>query len=231
MYTKQEIIDMCAEFTENRITKLSLQKWFDFELQNLINKKRWFWRKKFFTQNLTIGTQSYDLSRTAVTGGTGWADDFFQMISLWLNNSDGSQTEILFTTAQDEVAAMLVNTDTGQPGIYTLKPGTSKTLMFDVLPDTAYSITGHYWATFNRTGDSADDSIPLIPEPFHYVMLHLLLKRMFMYLYGQKDPRYVIAAQDAKDAVADLEAYNRPALGEAVELRTSEARATVRATN
>lgn len=228
MYSKDEIAEMVEEITEKRATKLNLLKWLDFELQKIVNKKRWWWRRKSFTLTLAPGTATYNLARSP---GLDKADDLESMIILYLVDSSGNVSELYYTSDPFKVAQILANTSSDTPCYWTFEPGAQKTIRLDKKPLAGDTLYGIYWAGFNPSSDSSDRSIPLIPENYQYVALDFLLKRVCFYLFGVKDSRYVAAAADAQASLNDLLAYNEPGARQAVEFRDVSPESTVRATS
>ena len=282
--TLLEIISGVRGFCENRPTNLfvspplgapvgtpsTIDTWLDVELSNLISRRRYWWRKKFFSLTTQRNVQIYDL--TAVGPN---ATDYEQMINLYYLPTAGETPPIKFVENTDEVQTLLNSGLVGPPKKYFNLPGSPlTTIAFSPTPDNNYPIKGMYWARYVRpttgqltaftiangganfaandtfviyqnnawalgkaltvngtggvttaalvfgglnfqtgngvpttaasgigaglvvnvtalsgpTGDVAE--IPLIPEQFHYVPMIALLKRVFLYLYGENDPRY-----------------------------------------
>lgn len=230
MYTKDEIIDLAHQFTERRVSKPDLLRWLDLEIQQIVNEKRWWWRRKSFSQVLTAGTATYNLGR-AGTSPLNKADDLESVIILFLVDSSGNVSELYYTSDPIKVAQILANTSSDTPCYWTFEPGTTKTIRLDKKPLAAETMYGVYWAGFNPTADLSDQAIPLIPETYHYVPLKCLVRTMFAYLYGQKDARYAVAEQHATKALEQLRGYNEPGARQAIELRDVNPASTVRATD
>lgn len=228
--SKQEIITAATDFTEGRPVKVNLSVWLDFEIQKIINKKRYWWRKKSFTFNSVAGTATYNLGK-AGTGHLDKADDLAQLINLYRVESSGGVSKIYPQNNEDEIQKALAETDTGEPSWYLIEPGTTKTLRLVLTPNAARTYRGLYWAGYNPSPSETGDTIPLIPETHHYVCLEALLRRVFLHLFGHKDARYIAQDAEYREALADLAAIPVSSSEMVTELRTSDESVIVRSTN
>ena len=207
--TIEEAIEAVRESAEGRGKKFNLDFWADIEIQRVINTKRWWWRKKLFTLTLAVSTALYDLTDTANAN----AGDFLEMIKLMLRDSDGSVNPILRQTDSVEVHKILAGGAVeGDPSTYIIEPGTTQQIRFDRGASSAKVVAGTYWAAYNPAELGADISaaIPIIPPQFHYIIPLRLTQRMFMFLYGQEDPRYPAARAEAREAMGELHAFKEP---------------------
>ena len=207
--TIEEAIEAVRDSAEGRGKKFNLDFWADIEIQRVINTKRWWWRKKLFTLTLAVSTSLYDLTDT----GNANAGDFLEMVKLMLRDSDGSVNPILRQTDSVEVHKILAGgSNDGDPSTYIIEPGTTQQIRFDRGASSAKVVAGTYWAAYNPTELGIDISvpIPIIPPQFHYIIPLRLTQRMFMFLYGQEDPRYPAARAEAKEAMAELHAFKEP---------------------
>jgi len=226
-YTKQQIIDLATELAEGRGIKLNLKAWLDLEISQIIQEKRYWWRRKVATVDSVVGTSEYDLSKA----GLDEADDLEQIISVYRLNADGSADKLYFEGDEDNVQAFLADTTQGEPSVYFPYPGAPLTLCLKMNPDAVATYQITYWAGFNIHGDVSDDEIPLIPPTYHNVPLLALIRRVYLHLFGQKDSRFVVADRDFERALERLKAFNSPSQEAVTELRTSDSDATVRSTN
>lgn len=209
--TIEEAIEAVREFGEGRAKKLNLDVWADIEIQRIINRKRWWWRKKLFTFTL-IATQSlYDLTLTGASNAD--ASDFLEMIRLVLRNTDNSVTPIHRQLDSDEIHKILAQGAVdGDPATYIIEPGQTQRIRFDRGASTALTVAGTYWAAYNPSqfGNDIAQPIPIIPPQFHYVVPLRLTQRVFLFLYGQDDPRYPAARAEANEGIKELEAFKNP---------------------
>lgn len=222
----QEAIELALEMTEGRVKKFSSEIWLASVISNLIHKKKWWWRKKTFTFTSVAGTQQYDLAASGIAN----ADDFEEMINLSRVVSGVDPAQVKYRSSPTEVQSILHSTTSGTPAAYIVVPGTPKVIRFDYNPVAAETYRGLYWAGYNFKHDVTTEMIPLIPDNYHFVVVEFFLLRLFQYLFGQKDPRYVSQVEQAKEAYAQLCAFDGPGL-ERIELRSADADNYVRATS
>ncbi len=225
--TAQEIIEAVQGLGEGRIKKLPLDRWLEIELARIINHKHYWWRKKYFTLNTVAATPTYDLT----AGATPPAADFHKGIVVYRWLSVTEQVKVEFEGDNLKILRMVYDTTQGTPTTYAVEPGTTKTLRFSPIPVSAEQMVGMYWAGLNPNWASPGVTIPLIPPDFHYVPLLALTKRAFFYLYGQKDARYIDAAEDLKRGLAELDSYKAPSTEHAVEWRSADEKAFVQSTS
>lgn len=197
--TVGQIITSVEAFCESRITKLALEPWVNLEVQKLVHRERFFWRKKQFAFNTTATVKTYDMTSYPSAGG--FAADYEQMINLYYIPGGGAKpVPLKYMDNEDDVQNYLASTATGPPTGYTMNPGNPLKLMIVPIPDAAYSISGLYWATYVAPSpeDSSEDTtvIPLVPTQFHYLVLLGTMKRAFLYLFGQADPRYTTIKEE-----------------------------------
>lgn len=227
--TLEEIADAVNNITEGQVKKLNIRAWTAMELSRIVNRRKYWWRKKALSFMSVPNQATYDLSDE----GLGIADDFLQMASnLFRWDSSSSQTEIPFQGDNLAVLNMINDTVTqGDPATFAIEPGTTKVLRLSPLEISARLYVGMYlagvildWSTPSET------KIPLIPLEYHYVVLLAMQRRAFFYLYGQKDPRFAAAVADEQAGLKDLDEYRSPSLQHTVELRSSDPRDFVQST-
>lgn len=217
--TIEEAIELVRGFAEGRAKKFNLDAWADLEIQDIVNRKRWWWRKKRFSYSLVVGDRTKDLNDS----DAGIATDFHEMIDLRVLFSDGTHQEVRRETDPAVIQGFYASgLAAGDPGLYIIEPGTTQTLRFDRPHSTARTLAGIYWAAHDPVtpGDNIGIVIPLIPRQYHYVVVRALKKRIFEYLYGQDDPRYPVAVDDFEKGIEQLEAYKDPSTKEGTALVT-----------
>jgi hypothetical protein len=195
--TWNDVIKACNNFTEQRIQLFAWQTWVEAELQALIHRQRYWWRRKMFQLALNPNVQFYDLAAAPPAGGTAPAADLEQMIGIYwyVGGATPPKTEpIPFVQNVDAVMAAM-NTGGAQPAApqkFFVKPGSTTQIGFKPVPDQGYPLWGLYWATYiaGSEGTNLDQPLPLLPLQFHYLVLLQVLKRSALYLFGQQDPRY-----------------------------------------
>lgn len=224
--SREEIVTAVLNLCEDRIKSFTLESWLDVELAKIINRKRYWWRKKILNTTLTAGNRELDLT----AGSPPPANDFQEMIRLFRWDSETSRPEIDYVSEAEAVLAMQHGTKTGPPTGWTIKPGTTQTLLFYPQPTADATIRGTYWAALNPSLNQATGAVPLLPPGFHHVALLALQKRAFQYLYGQKDPRFMVAVAELKEGVDELDSFRGPASAEAVEFRSQDSDSFVQST-
>ncbi len=211
--TKEVAVEMVREFAEGRGSYFNLDRWIDFTIQKIVNQRMWWWRKIQTTFTLTVGTNEYDLS----AAGLNIADDFFKMIHLAFIDGNGKSQEIIRETdpliVQDILAGTLTSDD---PATYIIKPGTTKTIVFSSDPSNARTVTMLYWSAHDpvEPGLNPSEEIPLIPRPYHYVVVQHLKVPFMETLFGQTDPRYATSKAEAAESMRELEAFREPSTRE-----------------
>ena len=226
--TKQDIIDAVVAMTEGRAKRLDLSKLINFEIQRICNRKRYWWRKKTFSFSSVVGTATYDLSDSAVATD---ANDFTEMVQLTRVDAANATPEVPYESDPLQQQAALATTETGDPSRWFLEPGTSQTIRLSPSPNAVKTYRGIYWATPAVFTDDPMVVVPLIPLGYHYVVTAALTRRVFFYLFGQGDPRYVSAERDFEVCMADLDSFRGPATREAIEFRSSSSHDVVRSTS
>lgn len=225
-YSRQQLIQMAQEMTGDQVHKLTLAAWCDVAIQDVVQHKRAWWRRKTFTLSSVANTPTYDLSAT----GLNLADDFHEMVSFYRVTGSAEVSEVKLITDPEGVAKALEDDSAGEPGGWFPELGSEKVIRLTPTPSSVWTFRGIYWAAPNLSFDNTLDTIPLIPSQFHHVPLLRFVQKLFEYLYGIKDPRYATSEREYMRAQDRLDAYNVGAQA-AVELRTRDSSATVRSTS
>jgi len=223
--TVEELLEAVRNITEENVKKLKLESWISIELGRIVNRKKYWWRKAPLAFTSEANTATYDLAKKG-------AADFLQFATpLYEFQNVTKVAELPFVSDNVSILQMVRDTSTGVPTLMTIEPGTVRTLRLSPVPNSVRSYSAIYYrgaiVKFKSPGNS---EIPLIPDSFHYVLLQSLERRAFFYLYGQKDPRAVVAAQAEQQALADLDDYKAPSTLVAVEWRSSDESSFVQST-
>lgn len=226
-YSKQEVVAACLPLAEGRLINVTLSTWLDLEISEIIHRKRYWWRRKSFTLTTVAGTATYDVSAS----GLNLADNLEQIINVYRVSAGTDPAKINFEGDENRVQNMLASTTQADPAFYLIEPGTTHTLRFSDIPNAAKDYRILYWAGHNPSLESIEEAIPLIPPAFHYVALLALTKRIFQFLFGLKDNRYVVAEKDLERALEKLDGYQAVSMEHVTEFRTTDSRDTVRATS
>src|SRR6267142_1859202 len=209
----EEVLEAIRSITENSVTKLKLESWLSLELGRIVARKKYWWRKGVLEFDSEANKAVYTVNA-----------DFLQVGSP-LYEFQGVQkvAELPFVSDHLQMLQMRRETATGEPKLFTVELGTTKDLRLTPIPNAVRSYSGIYYrgATIKWTSPNVDE-IPLIPAEFHYVVYQAMERRAFYYLYGQKDPRAVLAAQAEKEAIADLNDYQSPSTLVAQEWRSGD---------
>jgi|SRR5690242_7494230 len=225
--TQQELLEAVQNISENRIKRLKLQSWAAVELGRIVNRKWYWWRRKALTIDTEAGTRDYDLA----TVNAGAAKDFLQMDgNLFRYLSDTDTPGLGYEGRASRIAILGINPQNGTPTSWTIKPGSPQVIRLNPVPVAVETIFGMYYAGVIPNWTSPDLQIALLPAPYHYVLLASMERRAFYYLYGQKDPRAVIAAQAEQQALADLDSYYSPTTGLKIDMRSGDTQDFVSAT-
>jgi hypothetical protein len=224
----QEIAEAIRAMSEDSIKKLKIESWLSLELGRIVNRRTYWWRKAALEFSTVANAPTYDLA-----GGTPIAADFLQMASpLYQFDGTTKVAELPFVSDALGMLQMRRSSTGGTPTLFTVELGTSKTLRLAPIPNAVYNYAGVYYrgAVIKWTSPN-DDEVPLIPPEFHYVLYQAMERRAFFYLYGQKDPRAVLAAQAEAQCIADLDSYKAPSTLVAPEWRSGNPQDFVQSTH
>lgn len=227
----QELTDALRNISEDSIKKLKLESWISLELARIVNRRNYWWRKANLSFSSVAGQALYDL---IAGGANAIAGDFYQMASplYQFDGKGGKIAELPYVSDSQGILAMQASTTSGTPTLFTLEPGkANKTLRLTPIPGALIPYSGLYYraAIINWNTPNMDD-IPVVPPEFHYVVYQALERRIFFYMYGQKDPRAVIAAAAEKECLADLDGYKAGSTLVAPEWRSGDCRDFVQST-
>lgn len=220
--TVQEVLEAIRSITEQKITKLKLESWASVEIGRIVNRKKYWWRRNALSFDTVVGEATVNAP-----------DDFLQMASPLFQFQGIEKTgELPFVADSLRTLQMVRDTSTGEPKLWTMDPGKNKVFRLYPRPNSVRSYSGMYYrgATIKWTSPG-DDEIPLIPPEFHYVVYQAMERRAFFYLYGQKDPRAVLAAQAEKECIADLNDYQAPSTIAPLDWRSGDPQSFVQSTS
>lgn len=234
--TRQEILDLVKDHAEDRITNFQLDKWLGVEINRTINRRPYWWRRKTFKITSVVGTSQYNLSDVADglnNNPLDVAKDFQQMVKLYHMESVNTFNELTYESEMLSVLAMIYDTTQDEPAKWMIQPGTvhHRTIRLSPVPNAVRDYVGLYLAGANLRLDITEQDIPLIPPDFHDVVLFRMLRRIFFYLYGQKDPRYMGAVAELQEVQGELDAFGDPSIELLKSFAPKDALATVRSTS
>ena len=225
----QELTEAMTNLSEGKATKFKALSWVQIELAKIVNRRNYWWRRKALSFDSVAATGTYDLS----SSGTDAADDFSSMCTpLYRWVSESEQIPLAFAGDSKFILGAKYSTTQDTPSHWCLEPGYTKVLRLSPVPAAVDTYRGLYWAGINiKWTTPSAETIPLLPPEYHYVALAAINRRAFFYLYGQKDPRYIAALQEERDALHDLDSFRAPSSEHAIEMRSSDSSAFVQATS
>lgn len=202
--TRDAIIALTQKWTENKGSQFDLQKLYEFACQHVCKQNRFWWRKKWITFSLVVGTKTYDLtaiSTTPTLTETG-VEEIIQWKLVTTVGSVLSFPEILPVFDDEAVFSMLEATANVQPSRYIMGVDGLQTLRIDP-PDQAYSTRLTFWAMPNFSDNSTITSVPLIPDWHHNAIVECMAAEILENAYGLQDvkaetmrARYQASLQD-----------------------------------
>ena len=202
---RSEILELANQLTERKGDNiLNLPLLYSRVLRDICKRQRFWWRRVQGSFTMTIGTPSYDLSDTTIfTGIENIALDEITKFTIILAPSPLSVRELTAVFDPETVIEMQQVTGNAQPTRYTMKPGTSQTLLIDP-PDSAYSSYVIGWGMPNPATDSASDDVPLIPSWGHDTIVDGMRVQIFSQVYGDGHAKTNKAVKDFEKGMEDL---------------------------
>lgn len=185
--TRDSIVELADQWTERKGKQFNMQKLYEFACQHICKQNRFWWRKKFITFNLIIGTTTYDLTSISTTPTL--SETGIEEIVSWKLVVPGTTTTFpdLTPVYDDEgVFSMLETTATGQPSRYVMGVDALQTLRVDP-PDQAYKTRLTFWAMPNFSDDSSALAVPLIPAWHHNTIVECMAAEILENTYGLQD--------------------------------------------
>ena len=193
-------------------------------LDEFCQERHYWWRRKATSFAVQVGVQTYDLS----SNGTGQANapDCVEIEEMFIVNANPQLWPYNVSpelTAREQIASLFgdsaVQALVPNSG-YFLSPGEFQTLAFSTPPVMDYTAAFTYYAVPMVT-DVTVDEIPLVPPNLHYGLLYMLERRIYEFLYGQNDPRFLVSNkryEDFKVIAAKSKSFSSQA---AVHMKTS----------
>lgn len=197
-YTIDQIVEAANKQTERRAEgQLDLRLEFFQALQELIHECRFWWAKKTTTFNTVIGTATYDLSSGSVAN----AQDVEEIIGVWRIDSATENVELTPILEPADQVAAIEATASADVGSYMVEPGAWQTLRLGAPANAVKKLRVLYWAGVNPDYDASDSAVPLVPGPLHWGLVIAVKRRILEFLYGQNDPRYLVAEAQYRNFV------------------------------
>jgi hypothetical protein len=185
--TRDSIIELADQWTERKGKQFNLQKLYEFACQHICKQNRFWWRKKYITFNLVIGTAIYDLTSISTTPAL--SETGAEEIVNWTVIIPGAQTTFTDLTPiydDDGVFSMLESTSNVAPSRYTMGIDGLQVLRIDP-PDQTYKTRMTFWAMPNFADDSSALAVPLIPPWHHNGIVECMAAEILENTYGVQD--------------------------------------------
>lgn len=204
--TRDSIIELADQWTERKGKQFNLQKLYEFACQHICKQNRFWWRKKFVTFNLVIGTTTYDLTSIATTP-TLTETGAEEIISWELVTVPGTNATLQpLTPIFDDtgIFSMQEATTNTTPGRYTMGVDGLQTLRIDP-PDAAYKTRLTFWAMPNFNDDSAVTAVPLIPAWHHNGIVECMAAEILENVYGLQDVKATTMRARYQATLSDMQ--------------------------
>jgi hypothetical protein len=193
-----KIIQQCHGRTENRCLGKPVDWYMEFwqGLDEFCQEKHYWWRRKTASFQTVIGQQDYDLS-SAAGGNAGDCEEIEEAYAINAPPITGHARHVhpKFTARAILTSIYGVNAVPPTPipsEGYFLVPGEFQQWSFSQIPQTVFTVGFTYWAVPMIVAPGVqNDVVPLVPPYLHWGLTYVLERRMYEYLYGQNDPRFV----------------------------------------
>lgn len=204
--TRDSIIDLADKWSEKKGGQFNLQKMYEFQVQHICKQNRFWWRKKFITFNLAIGTATYDLTAISTTP-TLTETGIEEIVKFELVTGTGpTLTTVALTPIYDDDAifTMLEATSNTKPGRYTMGVDALQTVRIDP-PDSAYKTRMTFWAMPNFNDDSTLTTVPLIPAWYHNTIVEGMSASILEKAYGLQDVKAATMRATYQASLIDMQ--------------------------
>ena len=194
--------------TEQKGAKvLNLGTLYRIVLQDICKRQRFWWRRVQVNFPLVIGQATYDLTKITTVPADALKEIALDEITKFalITSPNPLQTAgLVYISDPEAVIEMQNDTQTSQPGRYTMNPGDYKTLLIDP-PDATYSAFIIGWGMPNPPSDTTTDTVPLIPSWGHNTIVSGLCAKIFRFAYGSKNEKTMDAIAEFEQGIQDLE--------------------------
>jgi hypothetical protein len=193
-----KIIAQVMARTENRAAnKAGLDWYMEFwqALDEFCQEKHFWWRRRVASFATVVGQQDYDLSDENGANAPD-CEEIEEMYAINVQPCSHNQHVNPMFTARAILAsiygAQAVSSNPIPRDGYFLIPGEFQQLYFSQPPQAAITVGFTYWAVpMVVSADVGGDVVPLVPPYLHWGLTYMLERRVYEYLYGQNDPRFV----------------------------------------
>lgn len=176
--------------------------WIDKAYLDILNSSRyWKFMRTDLSLPLVVGTDTYTVSG----------------VSEFTNLEDWRAWKTVITDEQyvefvdwDEFKFVFqlgtARTQTGRPRFFSVKP--DRKLMFNPVPDYAYTVVGEYQAA--PVAMTVNDSVPVFPEAYHYAIVWKAL--MFYAAFHSEPDKYAHGSNEFKIVMAGMRSTELPGI-------------------
>jgi len=192
--TTDEIVDHAHALCERRVdqTKLNLRLELFLAIQELLHENRFWWAERTLRFNTVTGAPTYNLSAASVAN----RDDVEEILEVYNVSSSANPSFITPLLERKDQLTALEATIAAPPSSWMMDLGNWPFIRFGAPVDGVYPIRIIYHAGLNVKSAQSDVAVPLVPGPLHYGLVTALKRRIFNFLFGQTDPRFVVANQE-----------------------------------
>ena len=220
--TRDAIISLADKWSERKGSQFDLQKLYEFACQDICKKNRFWWRKKFITFNLVVGTTTYDLTSISTTPTlTETGIEEIVRFTIITQNSPLQTANLDPIFDETGIFSMLEATATAQPSRYTMGVDALQTLRIDP-PDQAYRVRLTFWAMPNFNDESTITTVPLIPAWHHNAIAECITAEVLEKAYGLQDVKASTMRAKYQASLIDMQMRPRFSTNYVQSLASSE---------
>lgn len=236
-WTVTKLIAQVNGRTENRASNrrnFDMQMEFFLGLDEFCQEKHYWWRRKVASLQTVIGQQTYDLSTTAEPNpiDAGDCEEIEEMYAI--NAAPVFRTQMVHPrfNARQQLAAIygvqIPESSLLPPAGYFIQPGGFQELVFSQPPQEVTTVGFTYWAVpmVGPATYGVTDVVPLVPPFLHWGLIYMLERRVYEYLYGQTDPRFVTSNARYQQFVQQAAKSKQFSSQEAIHSRMASASVT-----
>jgi hypothetical protein len=148
----------------------------------------WEFLRGEFSFQTVAGTAEYGVTQHGVNDISEWAFDTFRC---YLTVDDEQYLEFyLYDDFRDTWKIGTQRARSGRPSCFTIKP--NNVIMFDCVPDAAYTIVGDYYKLPVARGSESDS--PVFPEQYHVGVIWRAL--MYFGTYAAEPDKYGVGSDE-----------------------------------
>jgi hypothetical protein len=191
-----KIIQQVNARTENRAANKAFDLYYEFwtGLDEFCQTRHYWWRRKTASFQTQANVQDYDLSANPPNAAD--CEEIEEAYAINVPPAGCSRhVHPKFTARQILTAIYGANAVPPTPipsEGYFLIPGEFQQWSFSQIPQNVFTVGFTYWAVPMVVAPGVqNDIVPLVPPYLHWGLIYMLERRVYEYLYGQNDPRFV----------------------------------------